>query len=357
MGTHVPEHRRCAVPAALQRLRERRTVAFLAGLTPPLDYRLSADRCLPLAGMQALDTVLSATTLGATPTVHRFIGSHASPIDYLPIIYPVPSTNTPPPPPAPKPPPAPPGHKGTLVHGNSSVNEMEDGVRLWCGGLPGDKCGGAGGKLKTFPCPSAAECQAACLSNATCLGVTWVHPGTLGPTAACYMLGSLDSQDPEVGFSSWSRIPVVAKPHSGPAPPPPSTGPIFAPDAGRSSNAVLPYFAVFGQTAGSVYSIGWSGGWEGEVSLTEGQAGAVNVRVSHGPPGVAGTLCASLNPGEAIRSMRIIAVPFSKAEAPPAATTTGYMYKAPQTSTEAAEAPQATTLPAALAANQATRQP
>lgn len=188
----------------------------------------------------------------------------------------------------------------------------------------------------TFPCPTASACQAACAGNKTCLGATWVHPGTLGPTPNCYMLGSLDSYDPEPGFSSWSKISVPAKPP--PEPPlPPSTGPRFHPNAGRSSNGVLPYFAVFGQQAGVVYSVGWSGGWEAEVAFAEvatdrgDVAGGVHVEVSHttGP----GTLCASLQPGEAIRSMRIIAVPFTKEEAQqklvvaaPTPISAGYMF-------------------------------
>ena len=54
---------------------------------------------------------------------------------------------------------------------------------------------------------------------------------------------------------------------------------------------------------------GWSGGWEAEVYTDPAGAG-VTVRVSH-TSGSAGGLCASLRPGEAIRSMRIIAVPFT----------------------------------------------
>ena len=61
---------------------------------------------------------------------------------------------------------------------------------------------------------------------------------------ALQMLDALDSTDPEAGYDSWSKIPVVEKPPPhGPALP--STGPVFAPTLGRSSNGVLPYFAVF----------------------------------------------------------------------------------------------------------------
>lgn len=288
----------------------------------------------PLCNVSAVDTVLSEALLGADPTVHRFVGSMASPVDYLPIVYSVPHTSAPPPPPpgpAPAPQPA-----GRVIHG-ASANQMEDGIRLWCGGKAGDDCG-KGMPHGTFPCPSASACQAACAGNKTCLGATWVHPGQLGPTPNCYMLGSLDSYDPETGFSSWSKVPVPAKPPPEPTPPP-ATGPRFHPNAGRSSNGVLPYFAVFGQQSGVVYSVGWSGGWEAEVAFADGTsergaaAGGVHVQVSHttGP----GTLCASLQPGESIRSMRIIAVPFTKAEAlqnsvaaAPTPTSTGYMFKA-----------------------------
>ena len=286
----------------------------------------------PLCNVSAVDTVLPAGLLGTDPTVHRFTGSMASPVDYLPIIYSVPHTFTPP---APPPGPPPPHPAGRVIHSNTSTNEMEDGIRLWCGQNPGDNCGYEM-PHSTFPCPTASACQAACAGNKTCLGATWVHPGTLGPTPNCYMLGSLDSYDPEPGFSSWSKISVPAKPP--PEPPlPPSTGPRFHPNAGRSSNGVLPYFAVFGQQAGVVYSVGWSGGWEAEVAFAEvatdrgDVAGGVHVEVSHttGP----GTLCASLQPGEAIRSMRIIAVPFTKEEAQqklvvaaPTPISAGYMF-------------------------------
>ena len=126
------------------------------------------------------------------------------------------------------------------------------------------------------------------------------------------MLDALDSTDPEAGYDSWSKIPVVEKPPPhGPALP--STGPVFAPTLGRSSNGVLPYFAVFGSTAGTVYSIGYSGSWNASVhSATAG--GVVSISVSHLSTG-RGALCASLAPGEAIRSMRIVTVPFSAAEA------------------------------------------
>ncbi len=103
--------------------------------------------------------------------------------------------------------------KVSLVHGTASVNEMLDGQRLWCGKKPGDKC-----DFGSFPCPSAAACQARCAANTTCLGATWTHP----PGPACYMLSALDSTDPEPGFSSWSRVPVV---HTlGPCPPPSGPG-------------------------------------------------------------------------------------------------------------------------------------
>eukprot|EP01048_Picozoa_sp_COSAG05_P016640 COSAG05_NODE_2171_length_3441_cov_77.812388_3_plen_565_part_00 len=288
----------------------------------------------PLCNVSAVDTVLPKAVLGADPTVHRFTGSMASPVDYLPIIYSVPHASAPPGP-APSPGPVP-HSNGTLIHSNASANEMADGIRLWCGGKPGDNCG-YGMPHSTFSCPTASACQAACAGNKTCLGATWVHPGTLGPTPKCYMLGSLDSYDPEVGFSSWSKITVPAKPPPHPTPTP-STGPKFHPNGGRSSNGALPYFAVFGQKAGLVYSIGWSGGWEAEVVFADDpneprqDAGGVHVEVSHttGP----GTLCASLQPGEAIRSMRIIAVPFDRNEAQqksmltdPTLASAGYMFR------------------------------
>ena len=109
-------------------------------------------------------------------------------------------------------------------------------------------------------------CQAACAGNATCMGCTWVVADQL-----CFLLAVLDSTDPEAGYDSWSRIPVAEQPHGGGGGGP-LVGPTFAPDAGRSSNGVLPYFAVFGEDAGVVYSVGWSGGWEGQVFLDKSTA-------------------------------------------------------------------------------------
>ena len=133
----------------------------------------------PLCNVTALDVTLPNALLGGAPrTVHRFIGSHASPTDYMPLIYSVPSKGAAP---APAPPgPAPPSPKPPirLVHGNASLSEMLDGYRLWST-KPGDKPG------RTFDCPTARACQTACAGapNKTCLGATWVHPGTLGPVA------------------------------------------------------------------------------------------------------------------------------------------------------------------------------
>ena len=100
---------------------------------------------------------------------------------------------------------------------------------------------------------------------------------------------------------SWSRIPVVEKPHTPDAPAAPSTGPKFAPEGGRSSNFELPFFAVYGSVGGHVFSIGYSGSWEAEIYHPGGEQGqeeeasaAAGVIVSVTHP----TLCASLAPGE-----------------------------------------------------------
>jgi hypothetical protein len=297
----------------------KQTTYSAAGTAGAAEWVLSfrntgAEPSPPLCNISALDTVLPAAT-----TVHRFIGSHASPIDYLPLIYPVPAKGaapapapTPGSPPAP-PTPVPPAGTKRLVHGNASANEMEDNQRLW-------QSHGGG---STFPCLDAQTCQRFCAGNQTCQGATWVHPGALGPTPKCYMLDDLDTTDAEVGFSSWSKVPVLVKPHN-PAPSQPLVGPRFAPQGGRSSNGVLPYFSVYGTDAGSVYSIGWSGGWEAlveqaddQVSSSSSSSGGVTVKVMHTSTARTGNLCTSMRPGEAFRSMRIIAVPFTKAEAPP----------------------------------------
>eukprot|EP01047_Picozoa_sp_COSAG01_P058608 COSAG01_NODE_6928_length_3436_cov_3.165118_1_plen_232_part_00 len=115
----------------------KQTTYSAAGTAGAAEWVLSfrntgAEPSPPLCNISALDTVLPAAT-----TVHRFIGSHASPIDYLPLIYPVPAKGaapapapTPGSPPAP-PTPVPPAGTKRLVHGSASANEMEDNQRLW----------------------------------------------------------------------------------------------------------------------------------------------------------------------------------------------------------------------------------
>jgi hypothetical protein len=50
---------------------------------------------------------------------------------------------------------------------------------------------------------------------------------------------------------------------------------------------------------------------------SSGGSGGVTVKVMHTSTASTGNLCTSLHPGEAFRSMRIIAVPFTKADLPP----------------------------------------
>ena len=112
----------------------------------------------PLCNVSPLNTTLSPAVLGTNATVHRFVGSHASPTDYMPVIYPVPGlSSTKPPAPAP-------GPHGHLVHGPGGVNTMKTGYRLWCH----KDCG------TTKPTPTAQACQSACAANTACQGVTWV---------------------------------------------------------------------------------------------------------------------------------------------------------------------------------------
>lgn len=253
----------------------------------------------PLCNVTALDTTLNR--LGISPFVHRFVGSHASAMDYFPLVYPVPAAGS-----ASIPVPGLPHQQKRLVHGQNSTNNMEINQRLWCH----QDCS-KGMRHSTFYSPTASSCQIACAGNATCMGATWVHA-----SKECYMLASLDSTDSETGYSSWSRVPVVDKPHDAYTP---TVGPTFAPQGGRSSDGVLPYFAVYGADSGWVYSVGWSGGWEAAVhhnNTTSQHVGTddtvVNVQIRHITG--SGSLCTSLTPGEAIRGMRIVSVPFSKGE-------------------------------------------
>ena len=102
----------------------------------------------------------------------------------------------------------------------------------------------------------------------------------------------------------------------------------FGPYMGRSSDHALPLFAIGGGNGGVVASVGWSGSWQVNVRRSGGGTtvdiwhGAGNSfeqeHDSMGSPSIPlnstefndPTFCAALQPGEAVRLMRVLLVQF-----------------------------------------------
>jgi hypothetical protein len=130
-----------------------------------------------------------------------------------------------------------------------------------------------------------------------CIGVTFSHITTSGLNSCYLIVAPLLRWDAEPGYASWTKL---------------SPGPqhdaasSFGPRAGRSSDPILPYFAVSGQAAGLVVSIGWSGNWQASTTWNS-TAKQVMVSVGHD----ASKLCTDLAAGEAIRTMRVVTVSVS----------------------------------------------
>jgi hypothetical protein len=103
----------------------------------------------------------------------------------------------------------------------------------------------------------------------------------------CWLVTSVTQLTQQVGFSSWVSADS-------------SSTTSWAPAGGRSSNGELPFFTIVSAGVGRTISVGWSGNWEAAVS--RGGDGSSVISVMHP------TLCASLNPGDAFRSMRILQV-------------------------------------------------
>ena len=97
-------------------------------------------------------------------------------------------------PPTPPPPPE-------LVHGAAGPATMLTGYRIY----PNPMKGAAGSHWKAVSTPQ--DCQQACYQNASCVGA--VYAGAL-----CYFLPVATTFYPDLGFDSWSKVPVI--PATGP---------------------------------------------------------------------------------------------------------------------------------------------
>lgn len=131
-------------------------------------------------------------------------------------------------------------------------------------------------------------CRDRCISDnaASCGGMAFSQisdPSLDG----CWLVTSVTQITQQAGFYSWV---------SGNA----SSTTTWAPSGGRSSNGELPMFTAVAGGVGHTVSIGWSGNWAATVSReTDGSS---RVSVSHP------TLCTTLQPGDTLRSMRIMMV-------------------------------------------------
>jgi len=77
----------------------------------------------------------------------------------------------------------------------------------------------------------------------------------------------------------------------------------MAPNGGRSSDGVLPFFNMAWPAGGLVWAVGWSGQWSQQIQRRKD--GQVDIRAGQQ------TLCAKLNPGESIRTPRILLLSWS----------------------------------------------
>ena len=136
--------------------------------------------------------------------------------------------------------------------------------------------------------PEACRNQCMAVPNAACGGMAFSElpdPSLNG----CWLVTSVTQLTQQVGFSSWVA-PANRTVSS-------ST---WAATGGRSSNGELPYFTVVAGGVGRTVSIGWSGNWQ--ATVTRGSDGSTTTTVTHP------VLCAPIEPGDTLRSMRIFQV-------------------------------------------------
>ena len=227
---------------------------------------------LPVCDLAPLAVSLpdAAGAAGAT-SVWRFKGSAGSGDDFSAINETLSTPGGPPPPPPP----------------------LLPGVRLW-------------GPVTAHDATSASAeaCRDACIAAASgCAGAVFtLNASFLG----CWLVSAVARQTLEGSFTSW--LPP-------PGPPGAAAATEFAPNGGRSSNGALPFFAAAVQGAGGqglLVSVGWSGSWRARLAR-DAASGATRVTVSHGSLQAPAGVCGALAPGERLRSMRAIAVPFAGA--------------------------------------------
>lgn len=141
--------------------------------------------------------------------------------------------------------------------------------------------------------PQACRDQCMAVPNAACGGMAFSElsdPSLNG----CWLVTSVTQLTQQAGFSSW-----VASTNGT------ASSTTWAPTGGRSSDGELPFFTVVAGGVGRTFSVGWSGNWL--ATVTRGSDGSTTTTVTHP------VLCAPLEPGDTLRSMRIIQVQYAAA--------------------------------------------
>lgn len=114
------------------------------------------------------------------------------------------------------------------------------------------------------------------------------------------ILNHLNYWDAEPEYSSWT------KQYPGP---PQTNAADFGPTGGRSSDPVLPYMAVAGQSFALVASIGWSGNWKARIGWNSSTHTAA-LKIGHDST----KLCTPLEAGKSLRTMRVVTVNVTASE-------------------------------------------
>ena len=97
---------------------------------------------------------------------------------------------------------------------------------------------------------NASACIELCRREPACEGVTLSETEQSG-LDSCYVLSEIARWDREPGYASWTKRAIP------PAGNTPAASTVeFGPTGGRSSDPILPFFAVAGATDAVIFSIG-----------------------------------------------------------------------------------------------------
>jgi hypothetical protein len=200
----------------------------------------------------------------------------------------------------------------TIFHDNSTSLVVTLEVTTYANLMPQEPAVTATEWVLHFANNGSAATPAVC----AIYGVNMSFPDSAGDVGATYVRRYAGSNDSAVDFAGVNETLTAtagAVDGSGDA-----SGPNnytwFYPNAGRSSDAVLPFFSVF-NTGGTGYtiSVGWSGSWTAALRRGDasGNGNGTHVWLRHDSgTGRCPGICTPLEPGESLRTMRVLAVAF-----------------------------------------------